>query len=647
MLNLFRSFMKSRIGTLVALGFLILIALAFAAADVTGSGTFGSVAGGDRVASVGSRKISSADLGQAATNGLEQVKQNNPRLTMQAFVTGGGLTQALDQLIDRAAIAEFGTAHGVLASDRLVDSELAKMDAFKGIDGKFSATAFKAVLAQRGLNEKAVRQDIADGLVARQLLVPAAFGARMPQAVVGRYAALLAEERTGAIALLPAAAFAPRAAPSEADLAAFYAAHRAGYTRPERRTIRYAVFDDSAIKTVAAPTDAEILARYNGNKAQYAATESRKVSQLVVPTEAAAKAILDEIKAGKNFEAAATAKGLATASLGPSTRTQLLSQTNQAVADAAFSAPRGGFAGPVRSALGWAILRVDAVETRPGKTLEQARAEIAADLSAQKKRAALSDFSARIEEEFDKGGSLGDVVKELSLALKETEPLVAEGKVYPTGTPAPAELARVVQTAFAMEREGQPQLAEIEPGKKFMIFDVARITPSAPAPLAEIRANVTADYMLQKGAAAAKVAAEKVQAQLRKGGDLGAAVATLGMAGLPPVDRLTINRQEFARQANNVPAALALMFSMAQGTTKVLAAPGNRGWFIVSLARIVPGDARQIAPLLASAGAELSQLTGREYADQMRKAMRDEIGARKNQVAIDAVSRQLTGSGGN
>lgn len=643
MLNIFRSFMKSRIGAIIALIFLALIALAFAAADVTGSGTFGSVTGGDRVATVGGRKIGTADLGQAAMNGLDQLKQENPRLTMQSFVAGGGLTEALDQLTDRAAIAEFGSAHGIIASDRLIDSELAKMDAFKGVDGKFSANAFKAVLAQRGLNEKAVRQDIADGLVARQLLVPAAFGARMPAEAVSRYAALLTETRTGSVALLPAAAFAPKAQPTDAEIAKFYNAQRAAYTRPERRVIRYAVFDDSAIRNVPAPTEAEIAARYNGNKAQYAATETRKATQLVVPTEAAAKAILAEVGDGKSLAAAAAAKGLATAAIGPFTREQLATQANAAVADAVFTAAKGAYAGPVRSPLGWAILHVDAVDARPGKTLDQARAEIAADLAGLKKRAALSDFSAKIEEEFDNGGSLGDVVKELAIELKQTAPLTADGRVYGAAGTAPAELARIVPAAFAMEREGQPQLAEVEAGKKFIVFDVSQITASAPAPLAEIRADVASDYLLSKGSTAAKAAAEKLKAQVAKNGDLGAALASLGVAGLPPVDRLTINRQDFARQANNVPPALALLFSMAQGTTKVLAAPGNRGWFVVSLQKIVPGTGQQIAPLLAQAGAELSQVTGREYADQLRKAMRDEVGVKTNQVAIDATARQLTG----
>lgn len=644
MLNFFRTFLKSRLGVIVAIGFLVLIALAFAAADVTGGGKFGSVTGGDRVATVGKRKLSTADLSQAVTNAVERLKQQQPTLTVKAFIAGGGLTDALDQLADRAAISEFGKAHGIIASDRLIDSELAKIDAFKGPDGKFSQTAFRALLAQRGLSEAAVRQDLADGLVARQLLVPAGFGARMPKGAAERYAALLAEKRTGAIVMLPAAAFAPKGEPAAADLAAYYSANQARYIRPERRTIRYAVFDESALPPVAPPTDAEIAARYNANKAQYAPTELRKLTQLVLPTEAAAKAVLAEVNAGKSLDAAAAAKGLGTASLGPVTRAVLASQANEAIATAAFSAPRGKLTGPVRGPLGWALLRVDTVDIRAGKSLDQARAEIAADLSAIKKRSALSDFTAKVEEEFDNGGSLADVARELKLTVTETEPLTADGRVYGKQEAAPAQLARLVATAFAMEREGQPQVAELVAGKQFAVFDVGRIAASAAAPIAEIRPQVAADFLLEKGAAAAKKAAATVQAELKKGTAPAAALGRLGVAGLPPVQNVDIDRQQFAQMGSRVPPPLALLFGMAQGTTKALAAPGNRGWFVVSLARIVPGDAAKVAALVEPATRELSGVAGREYADQLRRAMRDEVGYTQNKAAIDAVARQLAGN---
>lgn len=645
MLTFFRSFMNSRLGVVFALGFLALIALAFAAGDISNSRQFGSVTGGDRVATVGSRKISTAELGEAASSAVDQLRQEDPRLSLQTFVKGGGLAGTLEQLLDRAAIAEFGAAHGIVAGDRLVDSELAKIGAFKGVDGKFSEQAFRAVLAQRRLTESAVRRDIADGLIARQLLVPAAFGARMPTEVVSRYAALLSERRSGAIAMLPAAAFVGKGEPSAADIAAYYTAHRDNYVRPERRTIRYAVFDDSALKNVPAPTEAEIAARYKADAARFAPTEYRKVTQLILPSETLARAAMAEAEAGKALAAVAAARGLDTATLGPVTRAQLASQTNEAIATAAFAAAQGKLTGPVRGNFGWSILRVDAIDKRAGKTLDQARAEIAAELATQKKRAALSDFTARVEEEFDNGGSLGDVAKELGTTVQETAPLTADGKVYGTPQPAPADLARVIQTAFSMEREGQPQLAEVEPGKKFVIFEVGRITASAAAPIAEIRPQVMADLMIQRGSAQAKAAAQKLQAAAAKGTDLAAALGTLGVAGLPPVERIDIDREEYARRTEGgVAPPLALLFSMAKGTTKVLAAPGNRGWFVVSLAQIVPGDAARIKPLIEPAGRQLSQVTSREYADQLRKAMRDAAGVKTNQVAIDAVARQLTGN---
>ena len=204
-------------------------------------------------------------------------------------------------------------------------------------------------------------------------------------------------------------------------------------------------------------------------------------------------------------------------------------------------------------------------------------------------------------------------------------------------------LAKVLATAFGMEREGQPQLAELEPGKTFIVFDVSRITVSAPAPLAELKPQVAADIQLQKGAGAAKAAASKVLAQVHKGADLGSTIAALGVAQVPPVDRIDLDRQQLARQGQAVPPPLALLFSMAKGTVKLLAAPNNRGWYVVSLSQIIPGEAAKITPVLPDAKRELSNLTGREYADQLRAAVRQEMTVKRNQPGSDAVARRLGG----
>lgn len=644
MLQFFRKFMNSRVGVIVALLFLALIALAFASADVSNSGTFGGVSGGDRVATVGKQRIDSSALSQAATTAVENLRRDNPRMSMKAFLAAGGLNQVLDQLIDRTALGEFGRRYGIAASDRLVDSEITKMDAFKGPDGKFNEAAFRQALQQRGISEKLVRDDLAQGLIARQILVPAAFGAVVPAEATRRYATLLRETRSGSIAMLPAAAFAPKTPPSAAELSAFYDKNKSRFIRPERRVLRYAVFGEEAIKAAPAPTDAEIAKAYEANKALYAAQESRRITQLIVPTEAAAKAIEAEVASGKSLEAAATAKGLSAAGIGAVTRESLASASSPAVAQASFAAARGKLAAPARSDLGWHVMRIDGIDLRPAKTLEQARGEIVTQLAAAKRRAAIADMSARIEDDFDKGGNLAETAKSLGVTLQTTPALTADGRVY--GDPAvqvPAEIARVAAAAFAMEREGQPQLAELQAGRTFIIFDVSQIQPSAPAPLGEIRADVMTAYMLEKGMAAARVAADRVAAQARKGTALAAAQASLGVA-LPPVDQVSMGREQLMGRGQQVPPPLALLFSMAKGTTKLLPAPNDRGWYVVSLAQIVPGQIATNDPMIAAAQRELGLSTGREYADSLRRAIGAELGVKRNQAAIRAVRKQLDGA---
>ena len=66
MIQFFRSFFQSRIGVGVTLGFLVLMAFAFASADISGSGTFGGIGGGEKVATVGKRTVTTSALSQAA-----------------------------------------------------------------------------------------------------------------------------------------------------------------------------------------------------------------------------------------------------------------------------------------------------------------------------------------------------------------------------------------------------------------------------------------------------------------------------------------------------------------------------------------------------------------------------------------------------
>lgn len=642
MLKSFRTFMNSRFGVIFALVFLAVIALSFASADVAGNGSFGGVAGGDRVATVGDEKIGTADLSRAVSAALDARKQQQPTLTMPAFLSAGGLEGTLDLLIDRYAVSGYAQEHGLRAGNRLVDSEIASHPAFRGPSGKFDEQIFRQLVQQQGLSEAMVREDIAQGLMARQTLIPVSLGAVVPQELLRHYAALLRESRQGTIALLPSAAFLPTARPSDAQLEAYYKANRESYIRPERRVIRYFTFGADALNQIPAPTEAEIAARYKRDAARFAASETRSFIQLVAPTEEAAKAISAEVQAGKPLQAVAAARGLATAPIAATTRPALSASASAAVADAGFAATSGQVSRPARSSLGWHLLQVVSIDRKPPKSLAEAKAEIVPVLTAEKRRAAIADLSTRIEEQINDGSSLGDLAKELRATVVSTNPLTADGRVYMNqNETAPPVLARALSTAFAME-EGEPQLAEVVPEQTFLVFDVEDITPSAPAPLKEIREQVTAHYLMAEGSKTAKAAADRVMQRIRKGATLASALAAESRP-LPAPEAVNLTRDELARMGERVPPALALFFSMAKGTAKRLEGPNDAGWFVVQLDSIRPGQVVAGDPVLAQARVELGALAGQEYEQQFRAAIRSELGVERNANAIKAVRRQLAG----
>jgi peptidyl-prolyl cis-trans isomerase D len=639
MLQLFRNFFKSKLGVVFTLGFLALVALAFASSDIANTSVFGGIAGGDRVAVVGDRRIDASDLSVNATNALNQARQQNPTLTMQAFAANGGVEGVLEQMLSRAALAEFGREHGLRAGKRLVDSEIRKIPAFRDVSGNFSQDAYLAALRQQGLTDAVVREDLEMGLFARQVAMPIGIAPRMPASIALRYARLLRESRQGAIGLVPSTAFAPAGDPSAEQLQAYYQENRSDYIRPERRVIRYAVFGEEALGEQGVPTEAQIAARYRRDQALYEAQENRTFTQVIAPTEQAARQIVAAVRGGVTLEAAAGAQGLAAAEIGPVDRQGLTSQSSAAVAEAGFAGARGSLAEPARGGLGWYVLRVDAVETRPARTLAQAREEIAQALAVENRTAALNDLTARLEEEFDEGRNLAEIARELRLELVQTRPVTAAGQVYGTPESAPPVLAPVLDTAFDMEEE-EPQLAVLAPGQ-FLIFDVSGITPSATAPLAEIRPQVVAAWKRDRGFAAAGEAAQRILQRVAGGQSLAQATEA-ETVDLLAVDQVDLDRQEIA-QSGQVPPALALLFSMAEGTVKRLAAPANTGWFVVALDDIVTPELEAGDPLVAATANQLESVLSDEYVQQFLAAVEAEVGVERNDAAIQAVIAQLNG----
>lgn len=646
MITFIRSIINSRWGAVLALGFIAMIAVAFALGDVTGSSSFGGLSGGN-VASVGDRKIALGELNDQLDNRLRAERQENPTLDMARFVDGGGLDSTLEQMINRVALAVFGDRYGIAVSKRLVDSEIVKIPQSKGIDGRYNDLAFQAFLQNLGLTEKMVRDDLTQNLFAQQILPTAASGPMAPDSMVLPYASLLLEKRNGQVAIIPSAAYFPTQPPSEAVLTQYYRANAAKFTVLEKRAISYALFDADVVAAKAKPSEADIAAYYKTNAANYAASETRDISQIIVPTEAAARSVAAKVAGGQSLAAVASELGLSVTTTTGATRAALASTGSKAVADAVFAARQGQLSVPSRGKLGWFVARVDAIKQVAARPLSAVRSEIETALTATRRDEMLADLTAEIEDSFADGANITDVAKANGLKVETSPKLVANGRnvANPAYKPIP-EMRVILPAAFLMDKDGDAQLVEVVPGQRFALIAIADFEEAAPPPLASVRPIVQQQWALAEGAKKARAAADRVRKAIDSGTPMAQALALLGIA-MPTVESLSGTRAELSQEGQPISPPLSLMFAMKKGTAKMLQAPQNRGWFVVHLTEIFKGDASGNADMLRTSKLEMSDMLQQEYTAQLVAAAAKDVGVEKNEDGIKELRARLTNRDGN
>ncbi|WP_420605308.1 SurA N-terminal domain-containing protein [Novosphingopyxis sp.] len=644
MITFIRKLFESKLGAILAIAFVAVIGLAFALSDVSGSLSPSGVGGGT-AAKVGSHDITEAELSDAMDTAFRQVQRDNPGLTMAAFVEQGGLDDVFASLIDRVTVGAYAEKHGMAVSKAMVDAEIRDVPAFKGLDGAFSREAFQTALRQNDVTEEQFREDVRRSLYLEQLLSVAGTGTKAADNMALPYASLILEERKGQLGIVPSEAFVPKRAPTDKELAAFYQSNRAGFTVPERRAIRYAVFGRDSMAGKVQVSDAEVAKYYRDNQADYAASEERTISQVIVPTEAAAKAVAQRAAKGESLSAIAGDIGVAVSTAENVTRTGYASQTSDAVAQAAFGAAIGSVAAPARGDLGWYVARADSGRSIAAKPLAAVSGDIRKTLTAERAQEAVDELTGEIEDRLADGATLAEIARTVGAQVKTTPALFQQG-----GSPdapqfqLPGELAPIREAAFQMEADGEPQLIQLGEDQRFAVVGIAKVEAAAPPPLAKIRAQAVTAWKRSEAAKAARALAAKVRDSVNKSTTLKQALIA-NNAPLKQVQDISGTRQQLTQNQGQVPPPLQLLFSMAQGSTKLLPAPQNQGFFVVHLDKLVRHSAKDNKPLLSATSQQLSQALSQEFSAGFIAAMRENLGVKRNQAVIDRLRARLTGLG--
>ena len=626
------SFIRKWLTSWPVIALLGLVLVAFAVTGV-GDPFGGSAAPAGSIAKVGSQVITEQQLLQQVDRIVRNARAQDPKITQTQLAKEGGVPLIAEQMIGTAALERLAASMGITASDRAVGAEIGGIAAFQS-GGKFDEPTYRRVIAEQQLSDRDLRNGIAGDIVRKQLITPVTAALQVPRGMAEPYVRLLADVHTGSVAIVPLIAAAP---PTDAEIAAFYKANTARFTIPERRSFRFAMIERAAVAARSVPAEADVAAAFAKDPARYGGEATRSLSQVVVADEAKAREVASAA-ASKGFAAAALLAGFGPADtgIGTQSQSQFGAATSPAVAAAAFALPIGGITAPIKSDFGWHIVKVEALGSA-GKSLDQARPAIVAELSKRNTDTALGTLVAKIEDGAEAGQSFADLAKAAGLTIATVPAVTKEGRTGAGATTAlPANLLPLAAKAFGHEPQDGVAVEDLG-GGNLAAIETVQVLPPTPQPLAEVRAEVTAAVATDKAMQAAKRRADAVIAAVKRGTPFAAAVAAQGLAAPQP---LAGRRMDVLNQPN-VPGVITAFLSTPVKTVRAL--PGSQGWALVNVDRIEPASASAIAAIFDSTRRELAAQAPQEFGNAFAIAATRTVGVERNMAQVNTVSRRLSG----
>lgn len=561
---------------------------------------------------------------------LDQIqRQTGQRPDPEQAVRFGLNMRALDDVVQRAVIDTAMNEYGLVVSDEEVRSVIAQNPAFKGTGGSFDPLKYRGLLQQARISEASYVADVRREIASAQLFGTVRTEGIAPKSLRDDIFKMENEKRVGETVYIPDAIITNVPKPTAEQLGAYFDANKARYQIPEFRSFSYVLMTDDDVMGQVTVTPDQLKQEYDSRQAEFGAPEKRDIDQAMADTEDKAKAIIAAVKGGKSLEDATkevTGSADGVIKLGPVLKKDLPAG---ALADGVFAAPQGVDPEPIKSPLGWHVVRINKIEPGQVTPFDQVKDKLEKDLKAQLAPDLLIKLVNDFDKQFSKGQSMADAAKAMALPVKIAENVDArgqnqDGKQVIIG-PAATE---ILQAAFSTREGADSELLQTQKGEYFVVH-VDRITPSRAPVLSEVEAKVTQGWETEQRR---KMADDKVKEIVEKangGGDLGALAKDLGVEL-----RTTKEVTRFEADAGNYLSQPVVqeMFKLAVGKAKaVRVAEGN---VIVRPKEIHQADLAKDKDVVARYGGQLDTMVANDMISQLLAALRARYGVTVDQQML-------------
>jgi peptidyl-prolyl cis-trans isomerase D len=524
-------------------------------------------ASSDTIATVQGREITAGEFRKTYQAQLQAYRSAyGSNMSEQLLKQLGVEQQILQGMVDeRAALAEADRLN-ISASDEEVRQRILSYPAFQENGAFIGEQRYRQLLRmqQPPMQPSDFEESIRNQLTVDKLRASLTDWMSIPDAALDQEYRRRNDKVKLAVVSFTADAFRKDAAASDAEIAAYFAAHSADFKIPEKRKIRYLLIDVDALRGKVVVPAADVERAYNSNIDQYSTPEQVRASHILFKTEgkddaavkAKAEEVLKQARSGADFaelakkysEDESSAKN--GGDLDYFSKGRMVPEFDQV----AFTLQPGQISDLVKTQFGYHIIKVVDKKAASTKTLADVRQQITDQLAYERAQAEAADLAQKLQKEISKPSDLDVVAKRQGLSVQESgffardEPILglgpspeASGKAFDMNTgevAGPLRTSRgfAFETLVAKQDPYVPKIDEVKDRVKDEVIKTkARELSQRKA--AEIAAKLRTAPDFEKAAKAAGVDVKTTDLIARDAPipDLGAAAAVEDAAFKLPV----------------------------------------------------------------------------------------------------------------
>jgi len=627
-------FFRKLAGTWPARIFFIALAAAFVGWGVSSKV---NLTGGDAnsVATVGGKSIAAQDFNQAFREDMQRVAQRYPDPTqIPAEVRQSVANQTLERLITQQALDIEAKDMGLAAPDAAVQDEITAMPAFAGMDGKFDHNQYLQVLSQHSLTPQRFQDLIRMDVAKNQILKTVTAGATPSDLMVNLVYGYLYQTRSADLVSFPFKSYPAPAAPSDATLQRYAANNVARYTSPEYRRIKAVILSPATIGRGMNLSDADLHAWFEAHKSEFQSPEKRSLQVITTGTKETAQALADAWKAGASWDAmqaSAKAKG--------ATATELDNTTSAAIpapelAKAAFAALLDSVTGPIEEPLGFQVVRVTSVTPAKHPTYADLADTVRTRLGEERAADLIDERAQKLQDLFAGGSHIDEVPADMGAAGAEGT-LDAQGNKQDGGRapiPAPDNVrTQLIADAFKAAKSDTTQLVE-GPDHVWYAVAVQDIIKPEVKPFETIRAQVLADWQAAQVRKQSETDATKLMTLVNGGQSIATAAWGSGhqVQRTPPLTR--------NKAIRGVPVELIqVIFTLKKGQATMVET--SEGFLVAALAEITRPDPKSDPSALSDVRTGLTHALQDDILVSYGTAVRDAAHPGVNSKVFEQVTK--------